>query len=201
MSEAAFRAALEPTLEIEGVYSNDPDDRGGETYRGISRRYHPSWEGWAIIDRLKAAGELDTAAPKPELAEAVARFYRRTFWEPLLLDELLEKIPAAAAVAAELFDTAVNLGTSRAATWLQVALNTLNRNQALYPDLVIDGNIGPKTLGACVMLAHRDRRALALVVKLLDVQQGAHYLALMGRSLEQEKYARGWFDRRVFVSE
>lgn len=201
MSEATFRAALEHTLAIEGVYSDDPDDRGGETYRGISRRYHPSWEGWTIIDRLKACGELDTAAPKPELAEAVARFYRRTFWEPLLLDELLDKVPAAAGVAGELFDTAINCGVVRAATWLQTALNALNRNQAMYPDLVVDGRIGAKTLGACVMLAHRDKRGPALLVKLIDVQQGAHYLALMGRSPEQEKYARGWFGRRVFVVE
>lgn len=31
-----FKFVLEEVDRVEGGYSNDPDDRGGETYRGIS---------------------------------------------------------------------------------------------------------------------------------------------------------------------
>ncbi|KKK46716.1 hypothetical protein LCGC14_3162480, partial [marine sediment metagenome] len=37
---ALFTEAYEITLQHEGGYSNDSDDVGGETYKGVSRRYH-----------------------------------------------------------------------------------------------------------------------------------------------------------------
>ena len=50
---ADFTKAYALTAAYEGGYVDDPEDAGGETYRGISRRYHPSWQGWQIIDTLK----------------------------------------------------------------------------------------------------------------------------------------------------
>lgn len=38
---------------IEGNYSNHPNDRGRETYAGISRRLHPDWFGWQYVDEAK----------------------------------------------------------------------------------------------------------------------------------------------------
>ncbi|MBW1801582.1 MAG: hypothetical protein JRJ85_12745, partial [Deltaproteobacteria bacterium] len=43
---AKFDEAFEKTTAIEGGYVFDPDDAGGETYKGISRRFNPSWGGW-----------------------------------------------------------------------------------------------------------------------------------------------------------
>lgn len=37
----------------EGNYSYLPDDKGGETYAGISRNYNPNWDGWEILDQYK----------------------------------------------------------------------------------------------------------------------------------------------------
>ena len=47
---AKFSISLQKTLAHEGFYSNDPDDLGKETYKGISRIFHPKWNGWTIID-------------------------------------------------------------------------------------------------------------------------------------------------------
>jgi len=44
---ALFRPVLNKT---EGLFSRNPNDTGGMTYRGISRNYHPNWPGWTIID-------------------------------------------------------------------------------------------------------------------------------------------------------
>ncbi len=52
---AIFDAAFEKTAAIEGGYVFDPDDAGGETYKGISRRFNPSWGGWDKIDEVKKA--------------------------------------------------------------------------------------------------------------------------------------------------
>ena len=40
---AEFSEAFTQTAAHEGGYSNDPLDRGGETYRGIARVHHPDW--------------------------------------------------------------------------------------------------------------------------------------------------------------
>ena len=55
MSES-FKKALEHMLKFEGGYANDPNDSGGETFRGVSRRNWPKWPGWPLIDRAKAEG-------------------------------------------------------------------------------------------------------------------------------------------------
>ncbi|MFM7564688.1 MAG: glycosyl hydrolase 108 family protein, partial [Planctomycetota bacterium] len=38
---ADFAIAFDETMINEGGYVDDPDDRGGETYRGVARRFHP----------------------------------------------------------------------------------------------------------------------------------------------------------------
>lgn len=85
---SAFEKALSHTLGFEGGYANDPADRGGETFRGISRISWPKWPGWALIDRARADGL--TSAPAldrhfaddPEMARLVTDFYRNEFWKP-----------------------------------------------------------------------------------------------------------------------
>ena len=38
-------------MKWEGeTITNDPRDPGGMTAYGISRRFHPLWPGWALID-------------------------------------------------------------------------------------------------------------------------------------------------------
>ena len=92
-----------------------------------------------------------------------------------------------------MFDTGVNLGVKRAAKFLQRALNYLNRNEDLFPDLVDDGIIGNKTFSAMLRIAtEKDGEVL---LKIMNVLQGMHYLDYMKKSPTQEKYARGWFKR------
>lgn len=44
-------------LGHEGGYANHPADKGGETYRGISRKANPDWVGWKYIDEVKRTGK------------------------------------------------------------------------------------------------------------------------------------------------
>jgi lysozyme family protein len=76
------------TSGFEGGYVNDPADRGGETYRGISRKSWPDWAGWALIDQAKAAGLRSASAigrhfaDDSEMDALVTEFYKNEFWEP-----------------------------------------------------------------------------------------------------------------------
>lgn len=93
---AEFKKVL-PTLDaIEGGYANDPDDPGGETKFGISKRSYPDLD----IKNL-------------EYEDAVA-IYKRDFWDKLKLDEVENQT-----VAEAIFDMAVNSGPSNAVKMAQ----------------------------------------------------------------------------------
>jgi lysozyme family protein len=186
---ADFMEAFETTLAHEGGYVKDPDDRGGETYKGIARRYNPGWPGWARIDNAKKQrGFPQTLQADQTLQSGVASFYRSHYWDKFQGDSI-----SVQTIANELFDTAVNLGVARAIEFFQRALNVLNRNGALYDDLVTDGVFGPKSLAALRAYLKKDKPDYLL--KILNVLQGMHYIEFMTRSPRQEKFARGWLNR------
>lgn len=142
---ANFKPAFEQTITHEGGYVNDPKDRGGETYRGIARNYHPNWNGWVIIDSLKP---IKRGALLPQLSPSVESFYRDKFWRKVQGDLI-----ASQAVADLLFDWAVNSGA--AIKQVQQVLN----NQ-FGANLVADGIAGKKTVSALNIASTKNEAAL-----------------------------------------
>lgn len=114
----AFDTAFLDTIGLEGGYVNDPNDPGGETKYGISKRSYPEVD----IKNLT-------------LAEAKV-IYRKDFWNKLKLDKV-DNIQ----IAGEIFDTAVNMSPVQAVRIIQMALLYLGEQQIKY-----DGIIGPITL-------------------------------------------------------
>ncbi len=68
-------------MRNEGGYSNVGTDSGGETYKGISRKWHPHWAGWAIIDAVKAMRPIkwNEEINDVNLKINVKNFYRQ-YW-------------------------------------------------------------------------------------------------------------------------
>ncbi|MHA1816259.1 MAG: glycoside hydrolase family 108 protein [Candidatus Heimdallarchaeaceae archaeon] len=186
---ANFEEAYSKTMAHEGGYVHDPDDVGGETYKGVARKYNGSWSGWNIIDAQKSDSNFpDCLDDIDELQESVHSFYKENYWDVNKLDDF-----ASQEVAVEMFDTGVNMGVGRAAKFLQKSLNYLNRNGSLYPDLTVDGAIGGKSLSALdTIFSSGDDKIL---LTMLNVLQGNHYMEYMSKDSTQEKYARGWFKR------
>jgi lysozyme family protein len=90
-----FDRCFEFVIKWEGGYSNDPDDPGGETNFGISRRFHP---------------EIDIQ----HLTESEAKsIYHDEYWTPCNCQT--KPWPWDIIV----FDTAVNLGKKRALIMFQ----------------------------------------------------------------------------------
>ncbi len=185
---ANFEEAFRRTMSIEGGYNFDSYDVGGETYMGIARRYNASWDGWEIIDTAKSEPNFPKSLDDNEaLQDKIKSFYQEKYWNANSLDNFPQDI------AEEMFDTGVNSGTTQAAKYLQESLNYLNRNEKAYDDLVVDGSIGPVTAIAFdYILYHNDEKIL---LKIMNILQGNHYLNYMKQLPSQEKYARGWFKR------
>lgn len=51
--KASFLIAYKMIQDHEGGYANITNDFGGETYRGISRKYADDWHGWSHVDQYK----------------------------------------------------------------------------------------------------------------------------------------------------
>ena len=162
---AEFFPAFTHTVGIEGGYANDPADPGGETRFGISQRSYP---------------ELDIAGLSVDQAREI---YKRDFWDKLRLDEVTDQ-----ALAAELFDSAVNCGAMSAGRWLQQSLNLVGGH--VLNGLMVDGVVGSKTLVAvnsCVF-----PQAL---LKCLNGFQFIRYYDLVQTDITRRKFFRGWLRR------
>ena len=177
-----IEALLDELIDREGGYVNHPADRGGATRYGITE----------AVARAHGYGGAIRALP---LAEARA-IYRRIYWLRPRFDRIAERSPR---VAAELFDTGVNMGPAVAATFLQRALTALNRGGGDYPDLVPDGRIGPETLGALErFLAVRGHGAgETVLLRALEALQGERYLRLAERRPANEAFLYGWLANRI----
>ena len=101
-------------------------------------------------------------------------------------------------IAAELFDTAVNMGPGVATGFLQRALNALNRNGRDYADMAVDGAIGPATLAALTaFLDHRGTAGELVLIKAVEALQGERYLGLAERRPANEAFLYGWLANRI----
>lgn len=193
----SFTNAYNETMDYEGGYAFDPDDRGGETYKGISRKHNPDWEGWAIIDDYKSQTNnfksgYSILYNDMELDLLTRDYYELVYWIRPKFNQIDKLFPE---LAEKMFDTGVNVGTGRVIKWLQSSLNLLNRNQKKYADISVDGGIGPNTLRtlSVAMGCNPKNRILTVLV----VHQGEHYKGIMERNKSQEKYV-GWFDRLTY---
>ncbi len=172
---------IDELIEREGGYSARPADRGGPTRFGISEAV------------ARAHGYPGDMATLPR--DTAAAIYRADYWTGPGLDRVAALAPT---VAAELFDTGVNMGTGTAAGFLRRALNALNRNGADYADIPSTGTIDAATLAALrAFVRTRGPAAETVLVKALDALQGARYIALAETRPADETFLYGWLANRV----
>lgn len=127
---AEFEKAIRKTLKWEGGYSNVHNDRGGESYAGISRKNWPNWAGWAIIDKAKPLKQGQFIKNK-RLDGLVEVFYYENFWKRTRGDQIQSQ-----EIANFLFDWLVNSG-----------YHSVKALQRLV-GVTDDGVMGPQTVAA-----------------------------------------------------
>jgi len=116
-----FNECLQIILHHEGGYVNHPQDPGGMTNLGVTKKVYEDWVGYAVSEHTM----------QNLTEEDVAPIYKKNYWDRLKGDDLPEGLNLC------VFDFGVNAGTGRAAKYLQNIIGT-----------VVDGGIGPMTLRA-----------------------------------------------------
>ena len=172
---------IDALIEREGGYVNDSADKGGPTCFGITEAV------------ARAHGYAGPMRQLPR--EQAAAIYRRLYWLRPRFDEIAGR---SARIAAELFDTGVNMGPAVAVTFLQRALTALNRNGKDYPDLRPTGASGRRRLPRSTRSQPaRQSSGETVLLRALEALQGERYLRLAERRPANEAFLYGWLANRI----
>ena len=116
-----YDRCLKMLLKHEGGFVNHPDDPGGITNLGVTKRVYEEW-----VEREVSEQEM-----RDLTTEDVAPIYKKNYWDRGRCDDLPSGVDWC------IFDWGVNSGVSRAAKALQRIIG-----------VEADGGIGPMTLQA-----------------------------------------------------
>tara|TARA_R100001530_G_C4272481_1_gene143464 strand:- start:93 stop:572 length:480 start_codon:yes stop_codon:yes gene_type:complete len=141
--------------------TRDKDDPGGLTKFGISKRAHPDLD----IENLTE--------------DDAVLIYLEEYWKPSRASDLSSQLQEM------YFDMVVNFGQRRAVRILQEACNHKFKSDKL----VVDGRIGPKTIGASKSL-EKDRLLAFRVF---------HYSKICINKSSLMKYYYGWVRRTIHI--
>jgi len=185
----SLEVILDDIIKREGGYVLHPSDRGGPTNWGITARALGEWRG---LGRVASAEEVNDLT----VAEAGTIYMDRYVYRPGF-----DAIAALSdTVGDEVIDSGVNFGPSVPSVWLQRWLNGLNRQGRDYPDLVVDGRVGPASVAALRAFVNvRGAPGERVLVTALNCSQGARYLELAEARAANEDFLFGWISGRVLA--
>ena len=176
MYSKEFLESLSLTKVNEGIYSNKPNDKGGETYIGISRKFNPNWAGWPIIDQYKKLPDFPGNLSKIKyLQELVDSFYYEEFWMKLRCEEINSPL-----IKFAVFDFGVNVGVYDCVKVVQETIG-----------VTIDGILGNKTLFAINQFPEK------LMLSNFDLEKIERYVEIVDRDNDQLEWFFGWVKRVI----
>lgn len=168
MRASFFDIELSKLLKHEGGYANHPNDPGGETNYGITKR--------------TAVAHGYTGDMRLIPLSIVAAIYRKSYWEAIKLDDIVNYDKTLASI---MFDFCVNAGADRSAKALQRVVCLLGDT------VVIDGKIGPKTIAAL----NKINKEHAL--EAFRALRTYHYIEITEKNQKLKSFTKGWFNRIV----
>jgi len=171
-SELMISELIQSILDREGwpVFTNDPDDHGGPTKGGITLRTLTEWREtllglqWGGVPAVVDLVDLTHG-------EATA-IYRYLYTELPKFDQIIDN---------KLRDHVIDAGVHHGVYWATKCLQEIS-------GVVVDGYIGPKTLGAVNKHMHHLRIPFA-------VKRIRKMSRIVANDQSQLKYLVGWIKR------
>ena len=165
-----FEAALAHVLKAEGGFINRPEDRGGPTNFGITKKT------LAEFHNVPSVSDREIF----QLTEAnAAQVYRALYWDKIGLDRVIFNN-----LCLVLFDQAVNRGVVTVVRQLQEVLNI-----SFAEKLEVDGELGPDSLSALITCPES-----AVVRKFLQASFSS-YARIVADDATQRIFLKGWVNR------
>ncbi len=173
---ADYKQALQLVLQNEGAYSNDPNDPGGETYKGIARKMNSNWIGWTLIDLQKKQSNFPAnLSNNSELNSEIEDFYKLNYWDKIKGDNLSDQ-----RVANAIFDFAVNAGCGTSSL---LAQKVVGINE--------DGVMAADSVNAINNMEAEQFLAYFTIAKI------ARYIRIVKNRPTSKKYFYGWVRRAL----
>lgn len=171
-----FELAIPIVLRHEGGFVNNPADPGGATNFGVSLR-------WLVAKGLLTQLEHDEGDVTQDAVQAVKLmsqaeaegFYKQYWWTPGGYENILAQM-----VANKIFDTAVNMGTTRAVNFAQKIVG-------ITPPYT--GHLGPLTLAGI------NKMPTPIFLASYQNAQAAFYRALVAEKPQMAQFLNGWLNR------
>jgi len=164
MPSTPFKAALPFILRWEGGFVNHPNDPGGATNKGVTQKVYNDWR------QRRGLGARDVR--QLDEGELLA-IYEEGYWLP----------PGCNVLATPLdlieFDTAVNMGPSRAVRFLQSCVGC-----------GVDGNFGPSTRTAVENFPDFGAAVIGYCKRREDF-----YNSLIAKNSKLGVFKKGWMNR------
>lgn len=180
---ADFEKAVAKTLQLEGGYTNDPDDPGGATRFGITEEV------------ARAHGYTGDMRELPlELAKVI---YKKSYWDIARLDEVDSQL-----IAENIFDCNVNCGAKIGGKLLQESLNILNidpSGRQMYPEIYVDGVVGPQTLQVLIQALRARQDMESLIIVMFNCLRAVRYVDIVRSRPTSKKFLIGWLKHRVWL--
>lgn len=175
---ADFASAFAATMKAEGGYVNDPQDPGGETYKGVARKRNSKWDGWVIIDLAKQQNNFPANLDSNTvLQDKIRDFYETNYWDKVQGDNIDNQ-----RIAESIFDFAVNAGPIACTKLAQITVGSKP-----------DGVIGPVTLDK---INSEDPR---LFLAQFSLNKIARYMHICKNRKASRKFLYGWIKRTLEV--
>ena len=173
---AEFLPAFQKVLTNEGGYVNDPDDPGGETYKGIARQMNSKWDGWILVDiNKKQSGFPANLEKDTDLQMKISDFYHNNYWDKVCGDKINDQN-----VATSIFDFGVNAGVTVSSSLAQMVVGA-----------TADGVIGNQSIEKINAFDPEHFLAAFTVAKI------ARYISIIKKRPSSQKYLYGWIRRAL----
>lgn len=201
--------SIKIVIAKEGIYDNDPDDRGGETVYGLARNKIPNNPIWKKLDSLKKTlakrqkckieklsnSIISAAIKKDNDFLKIATAYYEKIWKRLDLDKI-KYWPFADFI----FDSAINNGEGYTIPMWRKALNSINYKNRLGSDITeIDLDNVFKSIPSLVKMTNvaYDKNQCRKLIRLMKILRSGRYIELAANRHKNRKYLNGWLSRSI----